>query len=540
MGWQRRPSESRIFVSRMQRTPWRTALRQAMRSRGKDGQMLLPERLAGAVYGHLVGDALGVPYEFQPNDRIGEVEWRGHGTYDQPAGTWSDDGALMLALLDSLLTVGFDPADQARRALDWQANGAYAVAGKVFDIGTSTSAALSRLRAGTPPEQAGAVDALGNGSLMRILPVPLVFRAAADDEMVTLATRASRVTHGSAEAQVACALYALVVRRLLAGQVDRAEVLAEARRALRDVLGRSGLPGSRQAGSPEAALAALDTFERWTAREGRGRVVDSFWSAWDAFVGATGYRETVVRAVRYGNDTDTTAAIAGGLAGVYWGIDDIPSAWQRGLRDRPIAQELADRLVETDDSQWDGTPWPTSRSDPLRVDLLDLGGTDLAAAGGSVGMTFLPGKRYVGYYKGPQWRDLVTDAVSLREQGVDVLLLLVEDKELRRCRVTDIADVLPAHGVELLRFPIVDPQLPRDDGAYRQLIVDLLGRIRTGQKVAIACRGGLDRTGLTAGCLLREAGLPPDTAVDRVHAARQHTLTLPHQRRYVEGWPPTS
>ena len=68
--------------------------------------MLLPERLTGAVYGHLVGDALGVPYEFEPATRIGEVTWRGHGTYDQPPGTWSDDGALMLALLDSLLTVG--------------------------------------------------------------------------------------------------------------------------------------------------------------------------------------------------------------------------------------------------------------------------------------------------------------------------------------------------------------------------------------------------------------------------------------------------
>ena len=175
--------------------------------------MLLPERLAGAVYGHLVGDALGVPYEFHPAERIGEVEWRGHGTYDQPPGTWSDDGALMLALLDSLLTVGFDTADQARRALDWQETGAYAAGGEVFDIGNATSAALARLREGTAPEQAGAVDALGNGSLMRVIPVPLVFRAAADEELVTLAARASRVTHGSAEAQVACALYVLVATR---------------------------------------------------------------------------------------------------------------------------------------------------------------------------------------------------------------------------------------------------------------------------------------------------------------------------------------
>jgi protein-tyrosine phosphatase len=101
----------------------------------------------------------------------------------------------------------------------------------------------------------------------------------------------------------------------------------------------------------------------------------------------------------------------------------------------------------------------------------------------------------------------------------------------------DIGSVLPAYGVELVRFPIVDPELPSDDAAYRRLISDLVRRIRGGARVAIACRGGLDRTGMTAGCLLREAGLGPDEAIDRVHSARDHTLTLPHQARYVRRWP---
>jgi len=500
--------------------------------------MLLPERLTGAVYGHLVGDALGVPYESEPAARIGEVTWRGHGTYDQPPGTWSDDGALMLALLDSLLTVGFDTADQASRALDWRERGAYAPGGEVFDIGGATSAALARLRAGTPPEQAGATDALGNGSLMRILPVPLVLRDVDDADLVALATRASRVTHGSAEAQIACALYALIARRLLGGEEDRVEVLAGAQRALRSVLAEVGLPGSRECEPPWAAVSALDAFEGWPDRRGGGRVVDSFWSAWEAFAAAPDYPTTVISAVRYGNDTDTTAAIAGGLAGIYWGIDGIPSSWHRGLRDRHITQALADRLVETDDSEWDGTPWRTSRSRPLEVDFMDLSGTDLGASGGAVGMTFLPGKRYLGYYSGPHWRDLDSDAASLRQQGIDVLVLLVEDKELRRCQVTAITEVMPAHGVELLRWPLVDLEVPDDRSAYRRLVGDLVVRARAGASVAIACRGGLDRTGMTAGCLLREAGLPAAVAIERVHAARRHTLTLPHQMRYVADWPP--
>jgi hypothetical protein len=130
-------------------------------------------------------------------------------------------------------------------------------------------------------------------------------------------------------------------------------------------------------------------------RSGQGHVVDSFWSAWDAFASASDYRETVVKAT-YGNDTDTTAAIAGGLAGIYWGVDHIPIDWLRGLRDRHIPRELVDRLVETDTSVANGATWRTSRHDPLRVDELDLVGTSADGAGGRIGITFLPGKRYVG------------------------------------------------------------------------------------------------------------------------------------------------
>jgi len=524
-------------MARMRRTPWRRALRQAWRERGRGDRLLLPERLEGAIYGHLCGDALGVPYEFQPAAAIGEVTWRGDGTHDRPAGTWSDDGALMLALLDSLLQAGFDTADQARRSLAWRDEGRYAVGGIVFDVGSATTRALDALRSGAMPESAGDIEAVGNGSLMRILPLPLVLREVDDDELIESAARASRVTHGSAEAQLACALYVLLVRGLLDGATDRGGVMSRARRVLRAHLSRGGLPGSKEAADPLLAVSALDAFEAWSGRAGRGRVVDSFWSAWDAFASADDYPAAVRAAVSYGNDTDTTAAIAGGLAGVHFGIAGIPLEWHRGLRDRALAQRLIDRLVETDDSEWDGRHWSTSSTNPLRVDLLELAGTDMAAGGGRVGMTFLPGKRYLAYYNGPQWRDLDSDLASLIDQGVDTLLLLVEDKELQRCRVSHIEDAAVAHGLELLRHPVPDPQIPRSDVAYRRDVAAVAERVRSGSTVAIACRGGLDRAGMTAACLLREAGLDADTAIDRVHAARRHTLTMPDQLRYVRAWP---
>ncbi len=300
----------------------------------------LPARLRGAIWGHLIGDALGVPYEFRTADQITDVEWRGGGAHHQPAGTWSDDGALMLALLDSLLEVGFDPDDQARRSLGWFDDGQYAPGALVFDSGSATRTAMDAIRSGTPALDAGPSGErdCGNGSLMRILPLALVERTVTDERLVEMAHLASRVTHGQPRCQVACALYSLVTRRLLAGDRERAAVLGDARSGLRKIYVDAGL---------SAHLRALDELEAWTGRSGRGFVLDSFWSAWDAFAGAESYRDAVIRAVRYGQDTDTTAAIAGGLAGAYLGIDDIPADWRAGLREPSIILPLVDGLVAT-------------------------------------------------------------------------------------------------------------------------------------------------------------------------------------------------
>jgi ADP-ribosyl-[dinitrogen reductase] hydrolase len=157
-------------------------------------------RLEGGIWGALVGDALGVPFEFRSPDsiRAEDVRMVSGGVHGQPAGTWSDDGALTLALLDSLLSAGFDTADQARRYLAWADEGAYTPDGDGrFDIGGATATALGRIRAGIPAESAGGTDerSNGNGSLMRTLPIALVGRDLDDATLVEQAHRASAVTH---------------------------------------------------------------------------------------------------------------------------------------------------------------------------------------------------------------------------------------------------------------------------------------------------------------------------------------------------------
>lgn len=517
----------------------------------------LATRLVGGVWGHLVGDAVGVPYEFRPAANVGAVRFGAAGSHHQPPGTWSDDGALMLALLDALLEdepgraettvrARFDTEEQGRRIVAWRDEGAYTPdCDGVFDVGTTTMAAIARLRAGTPAEAAGGTDAYsnGNGSLMRILPVALVHRGVGDAALADIAHRASRVTHGTARAQAACALYTLIAARLLEGEAP-ADALASARSSLRGMYAssaeRAERPGSGADADADAEvdvdadlLAALDHLEAYAERGGRGRVWDSFWSAWDAFAGAGSYRETIERAVAYGDDTDTTAAIAGGLAGIHWGIDGIPAEWLAGMRGRAVADPLVDRLLAT-------AGWRTSTTNPLRVDWVDVGAVPrlrgVAAAGGRLGMTFLPGKQREGW-TGLHWRDLRADAARLRGVlGVDTLLLLVEDHELVAARVPGIADTMAAAGVTLLRFPIVDMQVTPDREGLRSTLDDVLRRLVTGESVVVACRGGMGRTGTIVGCLLRDGGLDGEAAITLTRASRRSTIERDTQERFVQAW----
>jgi ADP-ribosyl-[dinitrogen reductase] hydrolase len=521
------------------------------------------ESLEGAVWGHLVGDALGVPYEFRPPEAIGDVVFGAIGTHGRRPGTWSDDGALMLALLDSLLfsdgddgrpTVRFDVADQGRRILSWHDDGAYTPDREgLFDIGNATSAAIESLHSGLPAERAGSTlpNALGNGSLMRILPVALAGRDEDDRTLVRWASEASAVTHGEPLARVTCALYVLVARRLLvarrqlgdAGAPDAA--LAGARDVLRDSVAGTGL------------APALDELLAWEPRTGGGHVADAFWSAWEALSGAATYQDAVVRAVRLGHDTDTTAAIAGGLAGIRWGIGGIPPAWLASMRGRTVAGEIVDRLLAT-------AGWRTSTTSPLRVDWVpiddvpelageppddpagdagaagrrgDRGGTDGPdGAGGGLGMTLLPGKRRLGF-SGPQWRDAAADARRLRDvHGCTTLLLLVEDVDLAMSRAFDTVPALAAAGIRVIRHPIPDMSVPGDPDAFRVTLDDIRSRVRAGERIVVACRGGLGRTGTAVACLLVDGGMAPPAAIARVRAARHGTIERRVQEEFVESW----
>ena len=255
--------------------------------------------LRDAIFGLAVGDALGVPYEFRPRGSFTCTGMVGHGTHDQPAGTWSDDTSMTLATCDSIRACGHvDTGDMLSRFRAWIDGGAYAIAGVVFDYGSTTARALA---AGTG--RAGERDN-GNGSLMRI--APLAFTDATDDEVRAV----SAITHAHRVSTEACVDMVHVMRALAAG--------ASPAEAVPDV---------------GVLLAASEK----DLRSG-GFVRDTYCAALWCLAVSGSYGECVLRAVNLGEDTDTTAAVAGALAGVAYGIEGIPGEWLSELRGKDIIE----------------------------------------------------------------------------------------------------------------------------------------------------------------------------------------------------------
>lgn len=297
------------------------------------------DRLRGGILGALIGDAVGVPYEFHapehlpPMERLDLVPPEGfrRAHLGTPPGTWSDDGAHLLALLDSLLSCDrLDLEDLGQRLVSWERSGTYAVDGRVFDIGIQTGRALSAIAAGAPAATAGPDGEYdnGNGALMRVLPLAL-WHQGTDGELVHLAMEQGRPTHRHLRSAVCCAVYCLWARGTLRRRAAPfADAVARATAHLQH--------------DPDA-LAELGVVLSFGAPKGTGYVVDSLHAARWACQ-ADSYGAVVRRAISLGNDTDTTACIAGGIAGIRFGETGLPSRWRAGLRGRGLVDPLLERL----------------------------------------------------------------------------------------------------------------------------------------------------------------------------------------------------
>jgi ADP-ribosylglycohydrolase len=304
------------------------------------------DRILGGLWGALVGDALGVPVEFKNRAAVQSDPvrgMRGHGTHNQPAGTWSDDSSLLLCTADSLLHHQFDTDDMERRFVAWYQEKIWTPWGKVFDIGIATSQALSRIARGMRAEVAGGdgESSNGNGSLMRLLPISIRFAGHPTKVLLDRVHRGSAITHRHPRSQMACGLYSLVVRNLLTGATP-----PEAFHA--------ALASFREFYAPDSSWAVeLDPFEPLlrgdlaicSEREidSSGYVLHTLIASLWCLLTTGSYQECVLQSVNLGGDTDTTGCVAGGLAGIAYGAGSVPAEWIQQLARH---QELAELFNE--------------------------------------------------------------------------------------------------------------------------------------------------------------------------------------------------
>ena len=292
------------------------------------------DAIMGGVMGVIIGDALGLPVQFMTKTEIRKnpiTDMTGGGAFGLEPGTWSDDSSLTLCLAESVSEVGYNPADIARRFVKWYRDGYMTPLGEAFDIGDTTEIAMKRLIHGVAPFKAGPDDAKnnGNGSLMRILPATLYFANESDYTMIQRICEVSKITHGHPRSQLACSLYSLFVKELLRGSSPQ-KAYDAMRLKSQTVFFADRKIGKQLSHFKRIISGELPTLAESEIKSG-GYVVESLEAALWSILNTSSFENAVLTAVNLGWDTDTVGAITGSMAGVYYGVSNIPDHWLRKL-----------------------------------------------------------------------------------------------------------------------------------------------------------------------------------------------------------------
>lgn len=308
----------------------------------------MKDKIYNTLYGAIVADALGVPVEFRDRNYLKKnpvIDMIGYGTYNLPKGSWSDDSSMMLCLADSIGKLkGIDYEDIMKRFWDWFKHSKYTPDHKTFDIGRTCHSAIYNFHQGANPLDCGLKTERdnGNGSLMRIAPLPLyLFQIYGEDAMkkeesFELIHNISRLTHAHYISLIGCDIYCSMMIEILKG-TKKSEILQNA------------LPkiGEFVRHNPHYKTA-LNTYDRIThisftnlskdKIKSSGYVVDTLEAAIWCFLNTENYRDCVLNAVNLGSDTDTVACVAGSIAGLYY--EEIPSKWIDSIRNKKLVDKI--------------------------------------------------------------------------------------------------------------------------------------------------------------------------------------------------------
>ncbi len=306
------------------------------------------DNIKALLFGVAIGDALGVPVEFTQRAFLKAnpvVGMREYGTHNQPKGTFSDDSSLTFCLAE-VLTQKFSLEAIAQNFIQWYKSGYWAVGGKLFDIGIATRLSISNLMNGVVPDLAGGMteDSNGNGSLMRIAPLVFYLKDKKVDERFMITKQVSSITHRHIRSVIACFYYVEFARKILEGQ-DKFKAYHNTQLIVSDLL--SSYPILSEEISRYNRLLKEDIYTLDEDRiQSSGYVIHTLEASIWSILTTNSYEEAVLKAVNLGSDTDTTAAVTGGLAGLIYGFDSIPTDWINTIAKRTEIEDLAIRLKQ--------------------------------------------------------------------------------------------------------------------------------------------------------------------------------------------------
>ena len=304
------------------------------------------------VMGVVVGDALGCPVQFETRYEVSRhpvTGMRGNGTFNLPAGSWTDDSSLTIALLESIRRKqAVDPEDVMENFMKWLYDGEFTPYGYSYDIGNGTMQAINRYRKYGKVKKCGGDEEWnnGNGSLMRILPACIYCSemesrgAFSDRDAINVIHTVGGLTHAHIRSNIACGLYFFMVRQILAGNGSLPERMQEG------ITNGFAFYESFLADTENLhyydRLKDLAAFSAVPADKikSTGYVVDALEAAIWSLITTDGFEQALLKAVNLGDDTDTVGAIAGGLAGLYYGYEAIPEEWLSAVKRREWIEEL--------------------------------------------------------------------------------------------------------------------------------------------------------------------------------------------------------
>lgn len=314
------------------------------------------DTILSGVCGLALGDAVGVPFEFQERKTVKKYDlsrmWE-YGSHKQPIGTWSDDTSMVLATLDGMCSNVNSMSTIMDNFRAWMESGKYTANGDVFDIGGTTARALNRYRMGEPLALCGEDDEYsnGNGSLMRMLPVSFYIYThrglAINEDTVNMIGMFSSLTHAHDISKECCVYYVYIALYCMLADKSKAGL----QRAIEGGIEAVENYYKNTTGSTVLGVRGLESLKEILSLKeediySSGYAIDSLEASLWSLYNSTGFKSAVCNAVALGGDTDTIGAITGSLAGLFYGWDNLPTDWMAELKNKPLIYDVCNRYYE--------------------------------------------------------------------------------------------------------------------------------------------------------------------------------------------------